>query len=96
MLAGLYRPSAGRVRLGHADLWEMDPLLVGSAIGYLPQSVQLFRGTLRSNLNLTGTATDDRLLAVSKQLVLASEWSVVVGLWVVSRWSAPLQSKPDI
>ena len=68
VLAGLYRPSEGRVRLGKADLWETDPLLVSNAIGYLPQSVQLFRGTLRSNLSLTGAAGDDRLLQVSEQL----------------------------
>ncbi len=68
ILAGLYRPSEGRVRLGRADLWETDPLLVSTQIGYLPQSVQLFRGTLRSNLCLTGGAGDDRLLQVSQQL----------------------------
>lgn len=68
VLAGLYRPGEGRVRLGAADLWETDPLLVSKEIGYLPQSVHLFRGTLRSNLCLTGTASDDRLLEVSRQL----------------------------
>jgi ATP-binding cassette subfamily C protein LapB len=68
ILAGLYRPSEGRVRLGLADLWETDPLLVRTQIGYLPQSVHLFRGTLRSNLCLTGTAGDDRLLEISEQL----------------------------
>ncbi len=68
ILAGLYRPSEGRVRLGLADLWETDPLLVSTEIGYLPQTVHLFRGTLRSNLCLTGTASDDRLLEVSCQL----------------------------
>ena len=68
ILAGLYRPSEGRVRLGQADLWETDPLLVSTQVGYLPQSVHLFRGTLRSNLCLTGTAGDDRLLQISQQL----------------------------
>ena len=68
ILAGLYRPSEGRVRLGQVDLWETDPLLVSTQIGYLPQSVHLFRGTLRSNLCLTGTASDDRLLEISQQL----------------------------
>ena len=68
VLAGLYRPGEGRVRLGQADLWETDPLLVSSQIGYLPQSVHLFRGTLRSNLCLAGTASDDRLLDFSRQL----------------------------
>ncbi len=68
VLAGLYRPGEGRVRLGQADLWETDPLLVSAQIGYLPQSVHLFRGTLRSNICLGGTASDDRLLEVSQQL----------------------------
>ncbi len=68
VLAGLYRPGEGRVRLGQADLWETDPLLVSTQIGYLPQSVHLFRGTLRSNLCLTGTAGDDRMLEISRQL----------------------------
>jgi ATP-binding cassette subfamily C protein LapB len=68
VLAGLYRPSEGRVRLGRADLWETDPMLVAAQIGYLPQSVHLFRGTLRSNLCLAGTAGDDRLLNISRQL----------------------------
>lgn len=68
ILAGLYRPAEGRVRLGGADLWETDPLAVSTRIGYLPQSVHLFRGTLSSNLCLNGTASDDRLLEVSRQL----------------------------
>ncbi len=68
VLAGLYRPREGQVRLGQADLWETDPLIVRNQIGYLPQSVHLFRGTLRSNLCLSGTASDDRLLTVSRQL----------------------------
>jgi ATP-binding cassette subfamily C protein LapB len=68
ILAGLYRPDEGRVRLGQADIWETDPLLVSNQIGYLPQSVHLFRGSLRSNLCLTGNASDDRLLQISAQL----------------------------
>jgi len=68
VLAGLYRPTQGRVRLGTADLWETDPLLVRTQIGYLPQSVHLFRGTLRSNLDLSGMSDDDRLLGVSELL----------------------------
>lgn len=68
VLAGLYQPQEGRIRLGLADLWATDPALVTSWVGYLPQTVQLFRGTLRSNLSLNGTASDDRLLEISAQL----------------------------
>jgi ATP-binding cassette subfamily C protein LapB len=68
VLAGLYRPSEGRIRLGDADLWEVDPLAVASHVGYLPQVVQLFKGSLRSNLALSGTTGDSRLLQVAREL----------------------------
>ena len=68
VLGGLLPPSEGRVRLGQADLWEIDPLLVSEQVGYLPQQPQLFRGTLRSNLQLGNTCTDDELLEVCKGL----------------------------
>lgn len=68
VLAGLYRPSEGRVRLGDADLWEIDPQMVVSYLGYLPQSVHLFKGTLRSNLALSGAGGDSRLLKITRDL----------------------------
>jgi len=68
VLAGLYPPSEGRVRLGNADLWEMDPNLVAEHVGYLPQSVHLFKGTLHSNLTLSGTVSDSHLLRVVREL----------------------------
>lgn len=68
VLAGLYAPAEGRVRLGDADLWEMDPNLVAEHVGYLPQSVHLFKGTLRSNLTLSGAVSDSHLLQVVREL----------------------------
>ena len=68
VMAGLYRPHEGRIRLGDADLWEIDPQVVASHMGYLPQNVHLFKGTLRSNLALSGTAGDSRLLKITRDL----------------------------
>ena len=70
VLAGLYRPSEGRVRLGDADLWEIDPQLVSTQVGYLPQNVQLFKGTLRSNLSLSGAVSDSAMLETVRALGL--------------------------
>lgn len=66
--AGLYKPSAGQVRLGGADLWELDPQVINERIGYLPQDVHLFKGTLRTNMALGGGVNDSKLLAVAKLL----------------------------
>ncbi len=68
VLAGLYRPSEGRVRLGNADLWEIDPNVVANDVSYLPQNVHLFKGSLRSNLVLSGEVSDSHLLDVSTEL----------------------------
>ncbi len=68
VLAGLYRPSEGRVRLGSADIWELEPQIVSSHVGYLPQDIQLFKGSLRSNLCLAGGVSDNRLLDVAGML----------------------------
>ncbi|MBV5330806.1 MAG: ATP-binding cassette domain-containing protein [Chlorobium sp.] len=66
--AGLYKPSEGRVRLGGADLWELDPQVVNDRIGYLPQDVHLFKGTLKSNMALSGGISDATLLEVAQLL----------------------------
>ena len=68
VLAGLYRPTEGSVRLGDAELWETDPAVVSDQVGYLPQNVHLFKGTLRSNLALSGSVSDSELLRVCEQL----------------------------
>lgn len=70
VLAGQFPPSEGRVLYGHVDLWAVDPRLLERRIGYLPQSVHLFKGTLRDNVQLSGTISDDRLLQVARDLGL--------------------------
>jgi len=67
LLAGIYRPTEGVVRLGSADLRLLDAQSLADNVGYLPQEVQLFRGSLRSNLQLVDE-DDDTLLQVSRLL----------------------------
>lgn len=52
LLAGFFKPSSGRVTLDGLDLWTIAPDFVREHLGYLPQDVRLFNGTLRDNLTL--------------------------------------------
>jgi ATP-binding cassette subfamily C protein len=49
-LIGVWRPAAGKVRLDGASLDQYDPDVLGSYIGYLPQRVTLFEGTIAENI----------------------------------------------
>ena len=50
VLTGLLHPRAGEVRLGGATLQQYGPERLGDLIGYLPQEVMLFDGTIAENI----------------------------------------------
>lgn len=49
-LLGYWPPAAGEIRLGGATLDQYDPERLGQHIGYLPQAVTLFSGTVAENI----------------------------------------------
>ena len=66
LLAGALPPDAGVVRLDGADLATWDKTQLGEAVGYLPQDVALFPGTIRDNIARFGDATDEQVVAAAK------------------------------
>jgi ATP-binding cassette subfamily C protein len=67
-LIGLWRPMAGRVRLDGAALDQYDPDVLGSYIGYLPQQVALFDGTIAENIaRLDDHAEPARIVEAAKK-----------------------------
>jgi ATP-binding cassette subfamily C protein len=49
-ITSVWRPAAGQIRLNGATLDQYDPDALGSYIGYLPQSVTLFAGSIAENI----------------------------------------------
>jgi PrtD family type I secretion system ABC transporter len=49
-LVGLWPPFSGTISIDGADLEQWNPEALGRYIGYLPQDVELFSGTVRDNI----------------------------------------------
>lgn len=65
-LTGVWPPVGGKIRLDGASLDQFDPHVLGQHIGYLPQRVQLFDGTIAQNIARLADLPDD------EQVVLAA------------------------
>lgn len=67
MLVGSVLPTSGCVRLDLMDLRNWDPRQLGENIGYLPQDVQLFPGTIKDNIGrMRRDATDAQIYRAAK------------------------------
>ena len=64
---GLYEPTEGAVLVDGIDLRQLDPGEYRNAVGYVPQDVTLFHGTLRENLTLAHRGIEDSSLVRAAQ-----------------------------
>ena len=58
-IMGVWRVAGGKIRLDGAALDQYDPDVLGQYIGYLPQRVQLFDGTIAENIARMSLTPDD-------------------------------------
>lgn len=77
LLAGLVTPRKGQVRLGDMNVARLSDADRASIVGYLPQSTELFRASIRANI--AGMSTGD-LAAVVAAAKLANVHEAILRL----------------
>jgi ATP-binding cassette subfamily C exporter for protease/lipase len=67
LLVGVWPAAAGKVRLDGADVyyWNKDEL--GPHIGYLPQDIELFAGTVAENIARFGEVDSEKVVMTAKR-----------------------------
>ena len=77
LIVGAWRPTAGQVRLDGADVTTLDPDRLGDHIGYLPQTIELFPGTIAQNIARMRQCDD---AAVTEAAMLADAHEMILQL----------------
>ena len=66
LLLGIWAPTGGKVRIDRADIATWDSEKLGPFIGYLPQDVELFAGSIAENIARLGTVDSERVILAAK------------------------------
>jgi PrtD family type I secretion system ABC transporter len=67
LLTGIWAPTMGKVRLDGAELatWPREQL--GPSIGYVPQDVEIFDGSVADNIARLGKVDSEKVVAAAKR-----------------------------
>lgn len=68
LLVGVWPASSGKVRLDGVDIYPWNKLELGAHIGYLPQEVNLFDGTLAENIARFGEVDMEKVEAAARSV----------------------------
>ncbi len=79
LIAGTWRPTAGKVRLDNAEIAVWHASGGSRHIGYLPQDIELFSGTVRENIARLADAAPDQVIDAAK----------LAGLHETQSWACP-------
>ncbi len=66
LILGIWTPQAGSVRLDGADIARWDRDALGQYVGYLPQDVELFAGSVAQNIARLGAVDSKRVVEAAR------------------------------
>jgi len=64
---GVWEPSSGHIRIDGADIHQYNRVELGQHIGYLPQDIELFEGTIAQNIaRFEEAPSDEKIIEAAK------------------------------
>ena len=67
LLVGVWPAMMGKVRLDGADMYQWNKAELGPHIGYLPQDIELFAGSVSENIARFGTIDAEQVVQAAKR-----------------------------
>jgi ATP-binding cassette subfamily C protein LapB len=74
LILGLYEPSEGSILLDGTDIRQIDPVDLRRNVGYAPQDVTLFFGSIRENIALGKPFADDAAILKAAEVAGVSSF----------------------
>ena len=74
LLLGLYEPLDGSILLDGTDIRQVDPVDLRRNIGYAPQDVVLFFGSIRDNIVMGAPFSDDEAVIKAAEIAGVTEF----------------------
>lgn len=67
LLVGVWPAAAGKVRLDGADVYQWNKAELGPYVGYLPQDIELFGGTVAENIARFGEVDSSKVIQAAQR-----------------------------
>jgi ATP-binding cassette subfamily C exporter for protease/lipase len=67
LLVGVWPSMVGKVRLDGADIYQWNKAELGPHVGYLPQDIELFAGTISENIARFGEVDAEKVVLAAKR-----------------------------
>lgn len=74
LVLGLYPPLRGTILLDGTEIHQFDPVMIRRNIGYVPQDIFLFYGSLRENITYTAPFVEESAILKAARVAGIAEW----------------------
>jgi ATP-binding cassette subfamily C protein LapB len=74
LMLGIYEPISGMITMDGTDIRQIDPAEFRHFMGYVPQEIILFRGTVRDNITMGAHEIDDQSVIQAAEMAGVTEF----------------------